>query len=132
VGLLVALFLVGQLGGFVHQATVVHARCIEHGDLVHAGGAGQAKQDVAREPWVDERARDGTPAEVRRSHGASGHGHDHCLIAFASRERVSPLDSIALVASAPPLTDTSSVSLAAEFAPVTALYRTAPKTSPPA
>ena len=61
--LLVATFLVGQLTGLVHQATVQHSRCPEHGELVHGrqvagqlAGSGIEARQVPQAPRDDHDA----------------------------------------------------------------------------
>jgi hypothetical protein len=111
-------FVLSSLIGLVHEATTRHVQCAEHGEQIHSEGApsGRAAPDHS----------------VQSTPGAAVHGHEHCLIASATRaSRIAP--------SAPALEPALRVA-----APVTAvarraaapttdrLYRTAPKTSPPA
>lgn len=116
--LLVTAFLGGQLIGLVHQSTERHAVCPEHGELIHdraVAGPAAARGSEAR----------GLPESPR-------HEHDPCELAVASRERVHrpPAAPLCLTPDlprrqpAPPSAREGSASLA--------LYRTAPKTSPPA
>jgi hypothetical protein len=79
VSLLAVLALFGQLGGAVHLAVVQHVACPEHGELV------EVDQDLQHH----DRARSSTPthAVVLADH-AEAHGHDHCVIAIARRDRV--------------------------------------------
>lgn len=111
-------FVVAGLAGRSHEAAVSHVRC-EHGELTHA---------------VESGARDRAPGSsasvlVERS-GAIVHGHEHCELAYA-HPAIAPLGVYApkpvtvAVATAPRV-------IASVVAPRAAIYRTAPKTSPPA
>lgn len=116
--LLVATFLVGQLTALVHQATVRHSRCPEHGELVHG-------RQVAGQ-WA------GPGLEARQVPQSPRDEHDACELGLATHERIAPPDVPADIdaapeggrAEAPPPDRRAGDSLA--------VYLTAPKTSPPA
>ncbi len=111
-------FVLASVIGLVHTATTQHVRCAEHGELIH----GDAPSDVAVAPSTDAIAHQ-RPESTR-------HGHEHCSLATALH---------VTAVSSPSITN---VSTATTAAPVIAgallvvshrdLYRTAPKTSPPA
>ncbi len=113
----IVLLVVAQLGALVHEATVRHVRCSEHGELVEAA-------------VVD--AVTGRPDDVRlvgvEAGGASG--DDHCALARSLRQQgAAPhapaigVAHVAIVAGAPLVMVPR---IAARM-----LYLIAPKTSPP-
>jgi hypothetical protein len=130
--LLIAALLVGKVATFVHQAAVTHARCAEHGELVHgeetaaAGGlAGwyQAMRHQAADLGAD-------PAdELRGLAAGDDHDHDHCWATSAARIRTAQGDRSGALAAPPE----AAAAVGADRIQLTcgALYRTAPKTSPP-
>lgn len=134
-------FAMGNLGALIHQATTTHVVCPEHGELIHGGepekagtGAGslsvslvdrlQALAGAARQP-ADPRAGDALPR-------TSSHEHDHCYISCASRERLAGV-SVQRTDRDAPIPARVALALAVGHEPAgRTLYRTAPKTSPPA
>ncbi|HLU65259.1 MAG TPA: hypothetical protein VKZ63_03250 [Kofleriaceae bacterium] len=130
---LVCAFLLGHLGGFIHQATASHARCAEHGELVH-GEAGEADGEarVARgvEAWIAALARDAVQDDLRGLPADSDHEHDHCWVRCAERARSGAAHGSGVAAPAATGCALALAGLAIQGAG--ALYRTAPKTSPPA
>lgn len=116
---LLALVLQGSSGG--HMLLVEHAKCAEHGELIHrAHGHGI---DTATEPGRSLRST--TDPESKAS-------HDHCLLAAERRDALKPVAdawvAIVLTIDAPdcfPVVD----SALPENAP---RFRVAPKNSPPA
>jgi hypothetical protein len=124
---LAALCLVGQLSSLAHMAVVRHVACSEHGELVHADEgrtAGPARHTASESDSALPRlAPVPTPP--------SAHGHDHCLVTTLRRERgVLPQQShLAGVAPAEQrlVGDGRDVPPVASFA----LFRLAPKNSPP-
>jgi hypothetical protein len=116
-------FVLSSLFGLIHEGTTTHIRCAEHGELTH--GVEQAVAIAA----VDGDAAAAVVYDL--SAARARHGHEHCLFACASR--------VPIVQSPPVLT----TMVITGRAPVIAipsidrqlrgdLYRTAPKTSPPA
>ncbi len=134
-------FAMGNLGVLIHQATATHARCPEHGELIHGEGperagaeAGslsvlltnrlQALASAAHQP-AGPRAGGALPRTSR-------HEHDHCYISCASRERMAGV-SVERQDRDTPIPARAALALAAGHEPAgRTLYRTAPKTSPPA
>jgi hypothetical protein len=118
-------FLVSSLAGMVHEATTRHVQCAEHGEQVHSDAAPAAAVAPALARATDARSK------LRDQPAAAIHGHDHCLMASATRaSRIAPslpalgaavLAHAQLAAAAPQVVR----------APGGSLYRTAPKTSPP-
>lgn len=120
-----AICLVAQLSSAAHFVLVRHEMCLEHGQAMDSAlGHG-----VAREAT---RAQIDAAAGIRSASGiAREHAHDHCLLAYDRRESVSPVrDAGTLVAARP----THVVALVADDAarPArVAIFRLAPKSSPP-
>jgi hypothetical protein len=132
--LMSALFL-GQLATFLHQATVTHTRCAEHGELMHGDaqadeGAGSGSL-LGLERWIEREAPARDSAQLRGLPSPDDHDHDHCWGMCAERARAGAGDG-AGSAVAPPATGSERLAAHASPLAVEALYRTAPKTSPPA
>ena len=108
-------FLVGW-----HKATVMHGVCAEHGDELHVGRVGD-----------DPHPEHGDAAELHDSPWELVDGDHHCAIAAASRDpHAAPGGHDA--AAAPDLSDDATpLPPALVAAHAVALYRLAPKTSPP-
>lgn len=136
-------FVMGNLGALVHEATTTHVRCPEHGELVHGGApadetdAEQASASLSARLQALVSASQG-PAEPAdpRAGGAlprsTSHEHDHCYICCASRERLAGV-SVARPDPDAPVPAHAALALATGNQPAgRTLYRTAPKTSPPA
>ena len=116
---LLALFLQGSSGG--HMLLVEHAKCAEHGELIHSGqGHGV---DTATE--LDRSLRSATDPESEAS-------HDHCLLASERRDATKPVAdawvAIMLTIDVPDRFQVADSALT-ENAP---RFRVAPKNSPPA
>ena len=132
--LLAALTLAAPLTGYLHLALVEHTRCAEHGELIEGARAARPDHAALASPappalvFVDRSSRveDGAvPAE-------HGHGHEHCLLSPFRRERASCGAALAVA----PVHDVAADEHASAVAsaPRTgaiALYRIAPKNSPP-
>lgn len=124
--LLIALFVACQMAGLLHMAMVRHAVCPADGDLIHPGSDGRA---ALRSAAPDEKQ----PASLAaRSTAHAEHGHDHCLLAAqrGSEKLVRPVRQGALPAPAAPAPP-GSTQEAPRCAGFIALFRLAPKTSPP-
>jgi hypothetical protein len=118
---LAAICLVGQLSSVAHQVQVAHVTCPEHGELVHAE-AGAPGQPAASESALPSYAAVPAPPPA--------HDHDHCLVADFRRAACVVLESDSgFVAQDEWRTDgpARDVSRVATLA----LFRLAPKTSPP-
>ena len=147
--MLIGALLVGQVATFLHQATVTHTRCAEHGELMHgqdgaelaagelaaagvegaAGGpAGLVTGGLAEGLQDPVPARDS--ARLRGLPGADDHEHDHCWMTCAERARAGAGDGQA-IAAAPPTGGAARLASRAPASLPVPLYRTAPKTSPP-
>jgi hypothetical protein len=117
----VGLFLQGSEGG--HMLLVEHARCAEHGDLIHAADGHDHGLSEARDGAV--------PAFKRGSDPDDESAHAHCNHASERRDlgvEVSATELVELRESVA-LSTEPGVAARASRAP---LYRTAPKNSPPA
>lgn len=112
-------FVLANLVGFVHEATTVHVRCAEHGELVH-GETGRTIDAAAHATL----APDPGAHETR--------GHEHCGLASLIRESRSTPNAPVLVPA--PVTITAHATAPDTVATVreVSVYRIAPKTSPPA
>lgn len=112
-------FVLANLVGFVHEATTVHVRCAEHGEMVH-GETGRII-DAASHATL---AADGGATEIR--------GHEHCALASLIRESRCAPQAPSLVLA--PVTITAQATAPDAVAAVrdVSVYRIAPKTSPPA
>ena len=131
-------FVLSSLFGLIHEATTQHVRCAQHGEMVDSDTtvAQTTRHAIPATPVTPTRSanaddRDLTPC-VRDLPGAVMHGHEHCLLISAMREsRVMPRPPAIL-----PAPVAISRLLASTLRVVSArgddLYRTAPKTSPPA
>jgi len=117
----IGMFLQGSEGG--HMLLVEHTRCAEHGDLVHAGDAHGHGVEAAL--VAETRTIEGAPDPSGDS------AHEHCNHASEQRRAVAGVPPSHLRARyelAPAVRAPIVVAL-----PIRApLFRTAPKTSPPA
>lgn len=135
-------FAFGNLGSLIHQATTRHTKCPEHGELVHGDerrgaepgtGAVPARMDGARDPASPPDVGDVVdPARIRAQALSSSHEHDHCTIVSPTRERMAAAAAHGPLHDAPWASRALLAIAAGPGSPGGALYRTAPKTSPPA
>lgn len=104
-----------------HKATVTHGVCVEHGDELHLG--------VNIIGSDHERAQDSDSDQIESSTWELVDGDHHCVIAATSRD---PLAAGATLGASPDFADDHALLTPALAAPAAvALYRLAPKTSPP-
>lgn len=106
-----------------HLAEASHARCPEHGEIVHVDEAALAPSLAEAPQSEDGLAPAPAPGDE--------HAHDHCVVCTTERakaleDRHAPLEMRALAAAAAPRAPFVRIPVLA------ALYRVAPKTSPPA
>ena len=116
-------FTVHNLAGLIHEGTTVHARCAEHGELIHA-----ARSSAAAPAVVDD-----LTGGVRHAPPEASDGDNHCFIGCAMGERATVARTVvgdALARSA--LTVESHLGCDGRAAAPLALPLRAPKTSPPA
>jgi hypothetical protein len=127
-------FVLSGLFGLIHEATTTHVRCAQHGELLDGDPALVAP---ARVTGTDDQLlaswqEPDLAAVVRGLSVIALHGHEHCSALSATRQ--------SRVASRPPAIAPAVVAVAdlalappdVVVAPGDVLYRTAPKTSPPA
>ncbi len=120
--LLAVCFLSGQLAGFRHLVEVQHTRCAEHDELIDL----PQSAPVAGALQSDSGSRfTGAPEQ------ASDHRHEHCAMAPSHRTDVVVAESGAVIADAPPSPDGAALVDRAVVAVARAVYRIAPKNSPP-
>jgi hypothetical protein len=112
-------FVLSSLIGVIHEARTAHVRCAEHGELIHV------REGALTAP---------SHATLERGTGTSGQtlGHEHCQLTFSTHEsRCAPRPPVVVVAPAI-VGELIAPVLRTIDARGTSLYRTAPKTSPPA
>jgi hypothetical protein len=122
-GLLLAVLLAAAQGSaWLHAAVVAHVTCLEHGESIHAAVASSHDADP-RDEGPDANRLTGAEAGVA--------AHDHCAGGALLRWR-----DVALAAPASSGSPVASVTATLDGQPfgtgaASALYRLAPKTSPP-
>jgi hypothetical protein len=138
--LLALVFVAGQLGSHLHAVSERHARCPEHGELIHvdalplAAATGPMATTAAGRDTATDTASDtalgGADALRRDASAADGHEHDHCYLCPVSRERLGTVPTVGAVAAAMPAVVAHSLPavVAQSGRP---RYVIAPKTSPP-
>lgn len=126
VGLVATFCLLGQFSSLAHNLLVQHATCAEHGEIVHTGATS------APEGAATEVAADPTVGDSGASEPAEGHGHDHCLAVAHGRGHVGLQTVDAAVALDQPAKRVVAVTTGTARPVSYALYRLAPKNSPPA
>lgn len=119
--LLVGLFCAfSQVSGALHWVLVEHARCAEHGELIHVGEGDHGHSDASVAP-----ASASVEAAV-----ADEHGHDHCDFLRTPRElMLAPSAQTALPV--PRVIGSSGDVGWSDSKALIARYELAPKTSPP-
>jgi hypothetical protein len=129
-GLLLAVVLVAsQTSAWLHAAAVSHVTCLEHGESIHAGASssGGAANDLRR----DVRTTEERGARSLRADLAVAPGHEHCgsgaLLRWRDLALTAPLALAPVPVFSPPLPRDSAGALVL----AAAIYRLAPKTSPP-
>jgi hypothetical protein len=113
-------FVVAGLLGRAHEATTSHVRCAEHGELIHS----------APMLVLHQLPRTAQPA-LGEAAPATGPSHEHCELACASRVLGTTAPLFALTSVTHAATDVPDARPRLHDPHHHALYRTAPKTSPP-
>jgi hypothetical protein len=124
--LLALVFVAGQLGSHLHAATEHHARCPEHGELVHVDAplaAGTVAMAAATSPGDSDALRNAAA-------GVDGHEHDHCYLCPVSRERLGTTPNADAIAAVMPAVVAHSLPAMVAHGGQPR-YIIAPKTSPP-
>jgi hypothetical protein len=109
-----------QLGTVAHEVLVKHATCAEHGELIHVAQAQETSESHAKSPALSSAS----------SSDEAQHHHTHDPLSLHSREKwlwVAPMQ----VALAPPPVSHIDLDTQKHVARSRALYRLAPKSSPP-
>ncbi len=134
--LLALMFVAGQLGSQWHALTERHARCPEHGELVHIDAmTGPLPATMTMTAAAVTGAEAGTAAgdaDALRDGAAAadGHEHDHCYLCPVSRERLGMVPNAGAISAAMPAVVAHSLpAVIAQSG--RQRYVIAPKTSPP-
>lgn len=136
--LLALVFVASQLGSHLHAVVERHARCPEHGELIHvdalplAARTGPVAAMGEAHGTAPHAAADTAPGHALRNDApeADGHEHDHCYLCPVSRERLGTVPNEgALAAAVPAVVAHSLPAVAAQSG--RPRYVIAPKTSPP-
>jgi hypothetical protein len=120
--LLAAVLVVSQASAWFHAIAISHVACLEHGEAIHG------RVLPAEEP-TEARAGDDVAA---RADLAVAAGHDHCANAALLRWRDVALTAPMALSDVAPAARSSAFAAAPGGGPAAAVYRLAPKTSPPA
>jgi hypothetical protein len=126
-----ALLVVANLVAYWHQATVVHARCAEHGELVHAESAGDDDHARVTASAPSTEVPVAVAALHSRTTDAAGDDHDHCDLCPLTREPLRLGAAVVAAARAPQAIATARAPAAGTVARTIDRVRFAPKTSPP-
>jgi hypothetical protein len=116
--LAVVLLVVGQLASLAHQAGTRHVTCGEHGEELEAATLVEQLHACEQDHLIGVE-------------GDAGGDHEDCAIARALHQSAQT-SRFVLLAHLEPIASTTSAVTPIALTPVTALYRIAPKTSPPA
>jgi hypothetical protein len=125
---LALLCLFAQVWSGVHAAAVPHERCAEHGEVVHAGEHGRGPEAFDA-PLADELPGAAAAVADGEPRAAAEDEHDHCCV-VSTRRQADTVPEVA-AASRPPVELTHGALSAGVIADARALYRVAPKASPP-
>lgn len=129
---MVSLCLVAQAFALVHLFAVRHVRCAEHGEMVHVDREPREPAALAAREQATQDLEEASAQDVVRPTGLAieAHQDDHCM-ALSERRDLRTLEVQQLV-SAPEVLAEVTYLYRAPAAVVRALYRLAPKISPPA
>jgi hypothetical protein len=116
-------FVLSSLIGLVHEANTKHVRCAEHGEMMHGDQAATTRAAM-RPPAPGSVVHDTTVATIHR--------HEHCALTSTTRDSRVELRPPAIVPAPLAISDVADAPARVAAAHRGALYRTAPKTSPPA
>jgi hypothetical protein len=120
--LLAAVLVVSQASAWFHAVAISHVACLEHGEAIHG-------RVLPAEEITEARAGDDVAA---RADLAVAAGHDHCANAALLRWRDVALTAPMALTGFSPAARSPAFAAAPARAPAAAVYRLAPKTSPPA
>lgn len=118
--LAVLAFVLAGLFGILHEAATTHIRCATHGELIHRDATVASTEARTPTPALDDLTAEAVPSD------------EHCSLTSVTRaSRLLPRPPA--VVSAPVLASDLAISVPrVVVARGGGLYRTAPKTSPPA
>jgi hypothetical protein len=116
-------FVLSSMIGLIHEATTRHVRCAEHGEMMH-GDATVASRAATRAPSRDSVVHDAPVAVMHR--------HEHCSLTSTTRTSRVATRPPAIVAAPVAISDVATATPCVIASRGDSLYRTAPKTSPPA
>jgi hypothetical protein len=122
-------FVVSSWLGMVHEATTRHVRCAEHDEQVDVAAR---PGEPARRTAPVERDADRSAMVRDASSPIALHGHEHCSLVSTLRVSRIATHPPALHAASIAIADVATAPPGVAIARTAALYRTAPKTSPPA
>lgn len=135
--LLASMFLAGNVGSLIHAVTERHARCPEHGHLIHVNDGvtdndAEAPLAVQATVSVAVSVASGASAAIAASTSPNSaeHEHEHCHICPASRKWA--LHAAGPIVHVPQTAVVGWHAIDTETRPPgSTLYTLAPKTSPP-
>jgi len=119
--LLAAVLVVSQASAWFHAVAITHVACLEHGEAIHRRVL----------PAEDVRAPRSDGSGALRADLAAVAGHDHCANAALLRWRDVALTAPVALSAFAPVAQSAAFADAPSVAPAAAVYRLAPKTSPP-
>jgi hypothetical protein len=122
--LLAAVLITSQASAWVHAGAVAHVTCVEHGEAIHAAAPNQSQSEGRAIPVA-------VAATVVEDEVAALAAHDHCGSDALLRWRALAIDPPAVSLKRPPLRSAPSFLAGLDAPRLTAIYRSAPKTSPP-
>jgi len=120
--LLAAVLVASQASAWFHAVGISHVACLEHGEAIHGRVL----------PAVDAQATRAGDQGTLVADLAAAAGHDHCANAALLRWRDVALTAPVALSAFVPTTGPAPFAAAPTAAPASAVYRLAPKTSPPA
>lgn len=128
-------FVTSSLFGLIHEATTRHVRCAQHGELIDGDAAiadATAATFDAERPGATTRSPDLGYSSIERGGSTIAvHGHQHCSLVSATRELRAMPRPPAIVPAVVAIADLA-IAPRAVAPRAGVVYRTAPKTSPPA
>ena len=120
--LLAAVLVASQASAWFHAVGITHVACLEHGEAVHGRVL----------PAEDVQAAHAGDQGTLRADLATAAGHDHCANAALLRWRDVALTAPVALSAFAPAAGSAAFAAVHSVAPASAVYRLAPKTSPPA
>jgi hypothetical protein len=114
----------------LHYALVQHVVCADHGELVHAAVSHEAHAAAAEAAPPEAEPKQGQGPALHAD--AFAHDHEHCAFAATPREGLTLPPSHAVVTIDAAACSTLLAALRTDAGISEALFRLAPKTSPPA